>query len=472
MLCSDLQPALAEGSSEGSAASNLEGTADASCYVVHLADGQTRDITNEERCTRLVIDEIGTYYLEGKSSQCYLDIVGGENVTVVLCDGLNLAPGVFANAGKQVAGINVEDFEGTVTIKTAKNGVAKVSGYSGECGIRKVGTKGELVFATEDPDAPGTLIANGSYRAWASAPAVGRLTGATGNIYFESGNIEVTGGKGNAPGIGIGGMAHYSDSCSYAGSASEDVSSSGAFSAEANGLLLGGGLCDGIYINGGNIKAQGGTLGGLDSYGGAGIGGGTSPVKNLVINGGYIVATPGKGNIMIGGAGQGRENWGSCTVAINGGTITHEKSDSDHIVIGSLSDNVSSIVTGGTIRANEIEEAINGHKAKVVRSKAILQDQDSGEAIESLVVTGLDNLRYGLKDVETLDEGALYLWLPEGTAEKPVIITMAVVADEEHGDIFFGGEVKTGTDGTLCRATPIKIVGNGEGAADGTACKI
>ncbi len=219
-----------------------------------LAPGDTYDCGDAGWNTSVYINKPGSYTLKGESTHVRV-MIESTGVKLYLADGLDLNCGTTTYVGSRTAAINIGldngESEGTVEIISRKNASSYLEGYMAP-GIRKDDTKTRLVFETEDPEHPGTIKVQGGLLSAGigGVPYATKTTVTTGNIEFDSGNIESTGG---GSGAGIGG-GNY------------------------------GGVC-GITVNGGNIKAAG-------SSGSAGIGGGYGgDARDLTINGGTVAAT-------------------------------------------------------------------------------------------------------------------------------------------------------------------------------------
>lgn len=291
--------------------------ASASAGTVTLKPGDDCDVSAYGKNTKIVISSAGDYTLRGASSTAWVEVTCG-GVNLYLADGLRLDCGINANTGKTAPAIRIEENGGTVRLISKKNAEAYLSGYLTSPAIQKEGTKTKLVFETEDPDAPGTIVA---YSAPGSSSAgIGSVYHlledgkSCGNMVFNSGNVTATGGSDSA-GIGGGsGKARAVD----------------------------------IVINGGHIIAKG-------NGAGAGIGGGMCcGVDRITVNGGVIEASSRNGAAIGGGqsnsTGDGARNNG--TITINGGKITATTSWMGAGIGSGASGNIDSIIIrGGEITA-------------------------------------------------------------------------------------------------------------------------
>ena len=182
-----------------------------------------------------------------------------------------------------------------------------------------------------------------------------------------------------------------------------------------------------ITINGGNITARGG------EYAGA-----ITASEKLLITGGEI-------NVSA------YNRWASSTlggntkeVQISGGTIKTISGQLSGISCGS---DGKIIISGGNIYTKgkdfpiakcinkeryDIEEAkaTNGTN-EVYETKIKLPDVSENKKITKLTTS--DNINYGIKDMYTLEDGMLYLYLPTGTR------TITIEVDGKT----YSGEVQT-----------------------------
>ena len=171
-----------------------------------------------------------------------------------------------------------------------------------------------------------------------------------------------------------------------------------------NGASLGSGLRGSgffITINGGKIYANGGAYGGAI--------GGRDGDGCITINGGYIETT---GNSVIG------YKWRN--VEINGGTIYtgrtsckaggNIKFTGGNILLKGKNPNIATYEEG---TSNLIAYTPNDGTNNLYETKIKLQGVEKDKQITKLTTS--DNINYGIKDMYTLDEGMLYLYLPLGT---------------------------------------------------------
>lgn len=381
-------------------------------YEIYLTNGQTYDVGTAKSNTTVYINSPGTYTLTGQSSKVRIVISSGD-VNVYLADGLKITPGITAYVGSRTSAIYVNDQGGTVKLISKAGANVYLSSYLGTPAIRKDGTNTQLVFETEDVNNPGTITAKSA--AGSKSPGIGcigTLVGReeTGNIVFNSGNVNAIGAY-TAAGIGGGD----------------------------------GGNVNGIYINGGNITATGGSEG-------AGIGG-------------QVTATGGEYGVGIGGGGPDDvvSNDGSTRVTITGGTVTAKGMVG--VDIGSARNTDSTVViSGGSVKADTVKgQPTDGNGNSVYRTDITLDSLSGSMQLTEAVISKLNESypSYGINDVYTMGD-KLYFWLPESTS-----ITAATV-DDGIGTPYTG-KVDAGASGTLspCKYT-IHFDPNEEAGGQGT----
>ncbi len=309
---------------------------------VHLTNGQSYDISTAGKNTVVYIDDntasgsggVGTVELKGKSTYVWVNISvsKGKTVYVKLADGLTIKPGKnssygtgpwYNTLGKSRSGIYVDETKksgGVVHLTSEKNAKIIVDShkefaYENVPAIMKNNTKTKLIFDTEDPSSPGTIIAKPtSSKNTADTCAIGAFghgflgiaysSHTAGNIEFKSGNIEAYGERGGG-GIGSCEYSHVGDLVfsgahvkACAGNTSVHTAMTGAAGIGASYR----GNVGTISITGGYVEAWG--LGSLkkDEKGfsqirildtaGCGIGGGwyKSHVNEIKITGGTVKA--------------------------------------------------------------------------------------------------------------------------------------------------------------------------------------
>ena len=301
----------------------------------------------------------------------------------------------------------------------------------------------------------GALIAQGGKQ---GAGIGGGHEKAGNNIVISGGEVTATGGE-YAAGIG-GGMY---------GSGSSITISGGTVTATGGGCGAGGG--SGFYESGGNSPISGGTVIAQGGNQGAGIGGGKSGAgNNIDISGGTVIATATAGDDGATGAGIGGGYAGmGNNITISGGTVTATSTATGEygcagagIGGGYACMGIGIIISGGTVTAlSTADEAywegygigsgcstgisgseIYGGNIKASRLSGVL-GKDGDELHEAylaradlLLLAGKNaalgnpvlqtynkktgetkTLSYNLKDVCTMEDGYLYMYLPADTED-------------------------------------------------------
>ena len=263
----------------------------------------------------------------------------------------------------------------------------------------------------------GALIAQGGKQ---GAGIGGGHEKAGNNIVISGGEVTATGGE-YAAGIG-GGMY---------GSGSSITISGGTVT--ATGGECGAGVGSGYYESGSNITISGGTVIAQGGNQGAGIGGGKSGAgNNIDISGGTVTATSiATGEYGCAGAGIGGGY--ACMgigITISGGTVT-ALSTADEAYwegagIGSgCGTGISGPgIYGGNIKASRLT-GVFGKEGEVYLARAdLLLLAGKNAALGNPVLqtynkkTGeTKTLSYNLKDVCTMEDGYLYMYLPADTED-------------------------------------------------------
>ena len=302
----------------------------------------------------------------------------------------------------------------------------------------------------------GALIAQGGKQ---GAGIGGGHEKAGNNIVISGGEVTATGGE-YAAGIG-GGMY---------GSGSSITISGGTVT--ATGGESGAGVGSGYYESGSNITISGGTVIAQGGNQGAGIGGGKSGAgNNIDISGGTVIATATAGDHGATGAGIGGGYAGmGNNITISGGTVTATSTatgeygcagagigggysrEGNNITISggtvtalSTADNASCegygigsgwganddstpTVTGGNIKVNKLcgiqgKDGDEPYEAYLARAD-LLPLAGKNAALGNPVLqtynkkTGeTKTLSYNLKDVCTMEDGYLYMYLPADTED-------------------------------------------------------
>ena len=319
--------------------------------------------------------------------------------------------------------------------------------------IQKNGNAEDIGTLTISGD--GALIAQGGKQ---GAGIGGGKSGAGNNIVISGGEVTATGGE-YAAGIG-GGMY---------GSGSSITISGGTVT--ATGGECGAGVGSGYYESGSNITISGGTVIAQGGNQGAGIGGGKSGAgNNIDISGGTVIATATAGDDGATGAGIGGGYAGmGNNITISGGTVTATSTATGEygcagagIGGGYACMGIGIIISGGTVTAlSTADEAywegygigsgcstgisgseIYGGNIKASRLSGVL-GKDGDELHEAylaradlLLLAGKNaalgnpvlqtynkktgetkTLSYNLKDVCTMEDGYLYMYLPADTED-------------------------------------------------------
>ena len=240
------------------------------------------------------------------------------------------------------------------------------------------------------------------------------------NIVISGGEVTATGGE-YAAGIG-GGMY---------GSGSSITISGGTVT--ATGGECGAGVGSGYYESGSKITISGGTVIAQGGNQGAGIGGGKSGAgNNIDISGGTVTATSiATGEYGCAGAGIGGGY--ACTgngITISGGTVTALSTadeaywEGDGIGSGCGTGISGPGIYGGNIKASRLSGVL-GKEGKVYLARAdLLLLAGKNAALGNPVLqtynkkTGeTKTLSYNLKDVCTMEDGYLYMYLPADTED-------------------------------------------------------
>ena len=251
------------------------------------------------------------------------------------------------------------------------------------------------------------------------------------NIVISSGIITATGG---VYGAGIGG--------GDGGTASNITISGGTITATGgnNGAGIGGGYAkegNHITISGGTVTATS-IAAGKDGSTGAGIGGGYAGMGNdITISGGTVTAISsatgeyGRAGAGIGG-GYSREG---NNITISGGTVTAlstaDNASCEGYGIGSgwgANDDSTPTVTGGNIKVNKLcgiqgKDGDEPYEAYLARADLLLLAGKNAVVGNPVLQTynkktgETKTLSYNLKDVCTMEDGYLYMYLPADTED-------------------------------------------------------
>ena len=344
-------------------------------------------------------ENIGTLTISGDGS---LMAAGGYN-----------AAGVGSSDGKPVKNIVISS-----GIITATGGV-----YGAGIGGGDRGTASNITISG------GTITATGGMY---GAGIGGGDRGTASNITISGGTITATGG---VFGAGIGGGNR--------GTASNITISGGTITATGgnNGAGIGGGgyagMGIGITISGGTVTATSIAAGDYEVTG-AGIGGGARGTgSNITISGGTVTATSiATGEYGCAGAGIGGGYAGmGIGITISGGTVTAlstaDNASCEGYGIGSgwgANDDSTPTVTGGNIKVNKLcgiqgKDGDEPYEAYPARADLLLLAGKNAAVGNPVLQTynkktgETKTLSYNLKDVCTMEDGYLYMYLPVDTED-------------------------------------------------------
>ena len=309
----------------------------------------------------------------------------------------------------------------------------------------------------------GSLMAAGGYNAAGVGSSDGKPVK---NIVISSGIITATGGeRGAGIGGGDGGTASnitISGGTITATGGNNGAGIGGGYSKEGNHITISGGTVTatsivvgddgstGAGIGGGfagmgnNITISGGTVTatsiavGDDGTTGAGIGGGYAGMGNdITISGGTVTAISsatgeyGRAGAGIGG-GYSREG---NNITISGGTVTAlstaDNASCEGYGIGSgwgANDDSTPTVTGGNIKVNKLcgiqgKDGDEPYEAYLARADLLLLAGKNAVVGNPVLQTynkktgETKTLSYNLKDVCTMEDGYLYMYLPADTED-------------------------------------------------------
>ena len=319
--------------------------------------------------------------------------------------------GVYIEIGSLVSKkspLKIEAGEGDVEI--ILKGTNKLRAGQEAAGIQKETEDSKLTISGD-----GTLTAIGGYL---GAGIGGGNEGAGSNITISGGTVTAIGGE-SAAGIGGGssGYAHGGDGSNITISGGTVTATGGDHAAGIGGGAVGFGTD--ITISGGTVTATGGESG-------AAIGGGSGGNgSNIAISGGVVTANAGRYAAGIGGgsSGSGSRGVGS-DITISGGTVRtlcpSEDNMCDEIGSGISAAAASGIVIkGGSVSTQytPVTNATDGTNP-VYRTVVDLSEEYGKEtAVDNVWETG-----YGMKDVQTDQDGRIYLYLPDSNGEQTKIL--------------------------------------------------
>ena len=261
--------------------------------------------------------------------------------------------------------------------------------------------------------------------------------GTASNITISGGTITATGGESGA-GIG-GGCAKEGNHITISGG-TVTATSIAAGKDGSTGAGIGGGYAgmgNDITISGGTVTATSIAVGD-DGTTGAGIGGGYAGMGNdITISGGTVTAISsatgeyGRAGAGIGG-GYSREG---NNITISGGTVTAlstaDNASCEGYGIGSgwgANDDSTPTVTGGNIKVNKLcgiqgKDGDEPYEAYLARADLLLLAGKNAVVGNPVLQTynkktgETKTLSYNLKDVCTMEDGYLYMYLPADTED-------------------------------------------------------
>ncbi|MEE0396645.1 MAG: hypothetical protein UDQ92_00620, partial [Lachnospiraceae bacterium] len=331
---------------------------------------------------------------------------------------------LMAAGGYNAAGI------GSGNVKTVKNIMITGGTIMATGGVFGAGIGGgDRGTASNITISGGTITATGGMY---GAGIGGGDRGTASNITISGGTITATGG---VFGAGIGGGNR--------GTASNITISGGTITATGgnNGAGIGGGgyagMGIGITISGGTVTATSIAAGDYEVTG-AGIGGGARGTgSNITITGGTVTATSiATGEYGCAGAGIGGGYAGmGIGITISGGTVTAlstaDNASCEGYGIGSgwgANDDSTPTVTGGNIKVNKLcgiqgKDGDEPYEAYLARADLLLLAGKNAVVGNPVLQTynkktgETKTLSYNLKDVCTMEDGYLYMYLPADTED-------------------------------------------------------
>ena len=391
-------------------------------------------------------ENIGTLTISGDGS---LMAAGGNN-----------AAGIGSGDGKPVKNIVISS--GIITATGGERGAGIGGGDRGTAS--NITISGGTITATGGKSGAG--IGGGDYGEGNDITISGGTVTATS---IAAGDCEVTG-------AGIGGGAH--------GTGSNITISGGTViataTAEAERISTGAGIGGGFSSEGNNITISGGTVTATSivagDYGstGAGIGGGFAGMGNDInISGGTVTAISSvTGRYSCGGAGIGggfsREG---NNITISGGTVTALSTADDALYegygIGSGwgANDSTPMVTGGNIKVNKLcgiqgKDGDEPYEAYLARADLLLLAGKNAVVGNPVLQTynkktgETKTLSYNLKDVCTMEDGYLYMYLPADTEDTVTrLVFENAVYEATVKEFDYGREPGRYSDFTLISST-------------------
>ena len=348
-------------------------------------------------------EDIGTLTISGEGS---LMAMGGVN-----------AAGVGSGNTKPVKNIMITG--GTITATGGESGAGIGSGYY------RAGSNITI--------SGGTITATGGE---SGAGIGGGERGAASNITILGGTVTATGGK---SGAGIGGGDYGEGNNITISGGTVTATSIAVGDAGATGAGIGGGYAkegNNITISGGTVTATSIAVGDAGATG-AGIGGGyNKDGSNITISGGTVIAISSvTGEYSCAGAGIGGGYAGmGIGITISGGTVTAlstaDNASYEGYGIGSGwgANDSTPTVTGGNIKVNKLcgiqgKDGDEPYEVYPARADLLLLAGKNAAVGNPVLQTynkktgETKTLSYNLKDVYTMEDGYLYMYLPVDTED-------------------------------------------------------
>ena len=279
----------------------------------------------------------------------------------------------------------------------------------------------------------GTITATGGE---SGAGIGGGERGAASNITILGGTVTATGGK---SGAGIGGGDYGEGNNITISGGTVTATSIAVGDAGATGAGIGGGYAkegNNITISGGTVTATSIAVGDAGATG-AGIGGGyNKDGSNITISGGTVIAISSvTGEYSCAGAGIGGGYAGmGIGITISGGTVTAlstaDNASYEGYGIGSGwgANDSTPTVTGGNIKVNKLcgiqgKDGDEPYEVYPARADLLLLAGKNAAVGNPVLQTynkktgETKTLSYNLKDVYTMEDGYLYMYLPADTED-------------------------------------------------------
>ena len=344
----------------------------------------------------------GRYLITGTTTTNMIKVVEQGTYNIILKD-LNIKTKecpLNANVNRFSTGCNVNI---TLEGENSLIGTDQASGIGFSALGSTTNTNGVIIDSTLTIDGPGKLYAEGSNYMAGIGCGHGEPRGVAGNIVINGGDITARSVM-NGAAIGSG---RYND-------ASNIIINDGILHISTGDYGVGigshsGQKVDNVVINGGKIYVNSGRIGSE-----------TAGSGKVQINGGYI-----KSPSVIGGK--------NSEVIISGGVI-----DIQNIWVAPIQcvDGGNIKFTGGNILARgknnlniaTFEEGTSNLISYTPKDgtndlyETPIKLQDVGENKKVTKLTTSDNINYGVKDVYTLEDGMLYLYLPKTTEARTITI--------------------------------------------------